>query len=197
MSVGKRLRQALESKGMSVRAFYREMSGKGVHGSSYPTIHRYLKDVTTPSVEFLREAAALLDVREPWLISGAGASTEEDEKIRLAKERMRQDSEGAEDGSEEDAFVWVYGRFKEKFPSLREMDPAADMAFLGACGAMHFNTTFDTLDEATEALAEHLLKPFGWWGHTGNPDLSTGEAGLYLQTALVAIQLAHFVPQKD
>jgi transcriptional regulator with XRE-family HTH domain len=70
---------------MSVRAFYRAMKEREVPGSSYPTIHRYLSDRTEPSMEFLEAAAEALEVRLPWLSSGEGGSTEEEERQRLEK----------------------------------------------------------------------------------------------------------------
>ena len=53
-----------------------------VHGTSLSAIQGYLRGDGEPSVAFLRQAAVLLVVREPWLISGHGTPTEEGEAGR-------------------------------------------------------------------------------------------------------------------
>jgi hypothetical protein len=55
--------------------FQREMAERSERGSptpgiTLPSISAYLKDATTPPVEFLLEAAAVLGVRAAWLMTG-------------------------------------------------------------------------------------------------------------------------------
>jgi transcriptional regulator with XRE-family HTH domain len=75
MSIGTRLREAIEMREWSIRKFQRVMQaehGDRVQGTSYPAIHRYLADETAPSLEFLKVAADLLQVSAGWLITGEG-----------------------------------------------------------------------------------------------------------------------------
>ena len=82
MSVARRLREAIEHKGVSIREFQREMEhltkGTGAKGSSYPAIHRALQGKTVPSVPFLELAADYLGVRRAWLMAGDGPMVEKD-----------------------------------------------------------------------------------------------------------------------
>lgn len=105
---GERLKQAIDGwtqpngKPGSIRAFQREMEerlgdGEGQTGVSYPTVHRYLKDDSAPSIHFLREAADVLGVNERWLLSGEGAPTEGAERGEALRDyferRRRKDTE--------------------------------------------------------------------------------------------------------
>lgn len=71
-SVADRLRLALETEGMSIRGFHKEISGRGVAGGSYPVIHRYLKGQACPPLEFVQGAAEILNIRPEWLAFGSG-----------------------------------------------------------------------------------------------------------------------------
>ncbi|MGQ0704381.1 MAG: helix-turn-helix domain-containing protein, partial [Gemmatimonadales bacterium] len=75
-TIGKRLRWAIREvfRG-SIRQFQRGMDERGIAGSSPPAVNRYLKDLTEPSIKWLREAAGLLGVSEDWLILGKGQPT--------------------------------------------------------------------------------------------------------------------------
>lgn len=94
MTLGERLRYAVEQNGLSVRAFHREMDDKrGVYGSSYPNIHRYLADKADPSLEFLKQAADLLSVRYQWLAVGQGKPTEAEQADAEADEAFQLENE--------------------------------------------------------------------------------------------------------
>lgn len=75
LGIGERLRDAIEERGMSIRAFQRRLEehyeGK-LPGSSYPAIHRYLSGKVTPPVEFLLAAGDFLFIRPEWLLTGRG-----------------------------------------------------------------------------------------------------------------------------
>ena len=86
MSVGNRLREALKMRDMSIRAFQAEMKQRDVSGASYPTIHRYLKDETSPTLNFLHSAAAVLDVRAAWLATGEGTATDRIDAERVIRQ---------------------------------------------------------------------------------------------------------------
>ena len=74
--IPERLRWALdEHAGISIREFQRRMDGRGVRGSSYASVHGYLNGESAPSVDFLREAAEVLGVRDAWLVLGRGEPT--------------------------------------------------------------------------------------------------------------------------
>jgi transcriptional regulator with XRE-family HTH domain len=79
-TLGERLRAAIEQKEISVREFHRQMDGRGVPGSSYPNIHRYLADKAEPTLDFLRHAAELLVVRYEWLSVDAGPMLEDEKQ---------------------------------------------------------------------------------------------------------------------
>ncbi len=83
-----RLRRAIQAWG-SIRAFHLEMKKRKVRGSSYPTIHSYLKGDTVPGRQFMRTASEVLEVREGWLVSGKGHMTEEGERLQQRGEELR------------------------------------------------------------------------------------------------------------
>ena len=81
-----RLRWAIDQTPSSgrqrgLRLFQRriEEHAPDVHGTSLSAIQGYLRDDGEPSLAFVRQAAVLLAVREPWLAVGHGAPTEEEE----------------------------------------------------------------------------------------------------------------------
>ena len=67
--IGERLGDAIKRSG-TVRAFSAAMSQWGVRGGSRRMIHSYLAGTSTPSLQFLEAAAAVLDVSEVWLVLG-------------------------------------------------------------------------------------------------------------------------------
>ena len=71
--IGGRLRQVIPDGG--IRGFHREMEKRGVRGSSYAMIHRYLAGDDTPPLELLEAAADHLGVSAAWLICGEGSPT--------------------------------------------------------------------------------------------------------------------------
>ena len=70
-----------------------EMRG-GQMGVTYQTILSYFVGSSTPSLEWLREAADLLDVRFDWLVLGQGEAKEMNEMIRVAYGQGAQESQG-------------------------------------------------------------------------------------------------------
>lgn len=80
---------------MEDRAKELEAGGQKLLGVTLNSIQTYIPredgtpEETKPSVDFLREAARLLHVREAWLISGDGAPTEAEEVVRRDAERRR------------------------------------------------------------------------------------------------------------
>ena len=102
-TLGERLRHAVTEGGLSVRAFHRAMDGeRGVYGSSYPNVHRYLADKADPSLEFLRQASDLLSVRYEWLAVGHGQPTEAEQAAAEAGEALELENEIRAVLSEED-----------------------------------------------------------------------------------------------
>lgn len=92
MTEAARLRRAIQAWG-SIRAFHFEMKKRKVRGSSYPTIHSYLKGDTVPGRQFMRTASEVLEVREEWLVSGEGRMTEEGERLQQRGEELRRRDE--------------------------------------------------------------------------------------------------------
>lgn len=89
-TIGERLRWAIgqrprDGRQRGVRKFQRDIQARsieradqgerGIPGVTLPSIMTYLNDETEPSVEFLREAARVLAVREEWLAFGEGFPT--------------------------------------------------------------------------------------------------------------------------
>ncbi len=94
MSIASRLKGKIaERYNGNLRDFQQAMKGTGVKGITYPTVHAYVKGTSTPSVDFLKEAAKLLGVRPAWLTLGEGAPTELEEIARLRHTRDEQDTE--------------------------------------------------------------------------------------------------------
>ena len=87
-TVGERLRIAVTEWG-SVVEFQSAISERGIRGTSRTTIHNYLSGRTNPSREFLREAAHILGVGEPWLRAGTGPKREETAQERTLLEQLR------------------------------------------------------------------------------------------------------------
>ena len=74
-TLGKRLRVAVKRWG-SIRRFQRAMAEAEARGHSNQMIYDYLMDRRGPSLEFIKEAAKILDIREAWLVSGEGPMTD-------------------------------------------------------------------------------------------------------------------------
>jgi transcriptional regulator with XRE-family HTH domain len=75
-----RLREEYEKHFRSLTEFQGEM--KGSPGSSYASVHSYIKGTAEPNVDFLRKAADVFGVRPEWLILGEGERTIEEELAR-------------------------------------------------------------------------------------------------------------------
>lgn len=72
MTLGQRIREALKHWNDSHRAFAREMQERGVRGGSYRSLVNYLNGETTPSTQWLEEAAEIMGVNFQWLATGEG-----------------------------------------------------------------------------------------------------------------------------
>lgn len=91
-TVGERLRSAIdddrwsppEGHRNSIRGFAKALEQADAPSRSRQTVHDYLSDEARPSVDFLRAAAGILDVRPEWLALDSGARTEEEERARAA-----------------------------------------------------------------------------------------------------------------
>ncbi len=78
-TVGERLEASLRQHGrdgMTRKALINAL--KGVEGASYPALRSYINGETEPSLTFLRQTAAILGVREAWLVTGEGPPGELD-----------------------------------------------------------------------------------------------------------------------
>jgi len=103
-TIGERLEEALQlwehpPKGKRGKKAFQEaikprlqMRG-GQMGITYQTILSYFDGSSTPSLEWLREAADLLTVRFDWLVLGQGEAKEMNEIIRVAHEQGARESE--------------------------------------------------------------------------------------------------------
>lgn len=74
--IGERMLEAIEARGMSIRSFHLALHAKKIRGSSYASVHNYLKGRREPPFEFVSAAAEVLEIRLAWLASGEGAMTE-------------------------------------------------------------------------------------------------------------------------
>lgn len=86
MTVGERLRIAIDRSGSSVLGFQKRMQARAAEGSSYPAIQRALKGRSTPTVGFLEIASEILGVRPAWLTLGEEPMTEAEKRIAQATE---------------------------------------------------------------------------------------------------------------
>ncbi|MBI4538933.1 MAG: hypothetical protein HY704_05415 [Gemmatimonadetes bacterium] len=101
-AIGKRLEAALErwpnppggkrDKKAFAAAMEARLRGRGGQkGVSYQSILSYLDGTSTPSLEWLGEAADLLNIRPEWLVFGMGLPDETGEAIRRGhEERARE-----------------------------------------------------------------------------------------------------------
>lgn len=106
-----RLRWAVEEHaGISIREFQRRMDERDVRGSSYATVHGYLHGESAPSVEFLREAADVLGVRDEWLVLGRGP--------RSGRDRGRSGPGG---GGDAGPAARLRARIRKQIPSLSRL----------------------------------------------------------------------------
>ena len=95
MSLGKRLQSAIDGwERGSIRAFSVAMKARGASGHSRQMIHSYISGGIDPSLGFIREAAAELGVREPWLAFESGPRTEEEEAAAKTVRDARDEGEG-------------------------------------------------------------------------------------------------------
>jgi hypothetical protein len=84
-TLGSRLGQAIQQwRGRGIKAFQQEMKARGVPGSSYPMVHRYLKNAAVPPIPFVTAAAELLGVRASWLTYGDGEPTDAEQAAAAA-----------------------------------------------------------------------------------------------------------------
>jgi len=68
--VARRLTDAREEGGLSIRQFQKKLTGARVPGASYPNVHAILQGDQAPSIAFLEGAARVLRVSAAWLAFG-------------------------------------------------------------------------------------------------------------------------------
>jgi transcriptional regulator with XRE-family HTH domain len=143
------------------------MQGREVGGTSYPAVHRYLKGEVTPSIEFLTAAAQLLGVREAWLMTGQGQSTEEEDRAGGADELR----------SAENA---LWGEFASRIPGYGLLTSFEHSLFFSAVERLLW--TRSDADEADVAHSQEeylaaaellwdMLWVDDWWGMRGPLEL--------------------------
>jgi hypothetical protein len=143
---GERLRGAIERKEISVREFHRKMKAKGIPGSSYPNIHRYLSDEVDAPLEFLRAAAEVLEVRAAFLALNDGAMTEREQRaVELAADAAPLPSLGTV--------------LAEHVPSFAHLPPLAQAAVIHTAlrWAAVDHPRFDPQSSEEEAAGAELL----------------------------------------
>lgn len=92
MGFAERLKQSAGNAGLSIRELHRRLSG--LPGSSYPSIHRYLRGRAEPPAGFVTGAANVLGVLPGWLLTGDGPRTAEETAV---EEQRRLDESGDPD----------------------------------------------------------------------------------------------------
>jgi len=189
MSVADRLQRALEIRDESIRGFQRRIKGRDLRGTSYPSVHGYVRGDATPSVAFLRAAAEELNVREEWLVLGKGEPTAAEQGLsglglagRLPEDSLRE-------------------RIVAEHPRLQEMDLPEQEIFMSvladyamsAPNAAEIPMTEKGVRNLAELAGDLLfllelpLHPLSW----GFRDLDGDDDGLshYFAAALTALSL--------
>ena len=225
-SVGKRLREAItehwvrpEGGNTSIRAFQRQMEaraedpravdleeGKKLRGVSYPSINSYLKKGgTTPSLDFLKEAADVLGVRHEWLASGHGSPTTSETEIhaQVGREALQQQEETpgqklrrriqAEHDSFEKLPPWARNRFLVLLSRLAVSAP-------DGANLVDTEEGRDQLVQLAGDLLWYITLPLEWkpykdddrcigtWGFAGNPVKGSERSReQFLDTTLLAL----------
>lgn len=96
-TIGARLRRACQRRGWNATEFHQQMEGRlsgGKSGTSYNAVLAYRNDLSEPSLEFIRQAADVLEVSAAWLAFGAGAKSncpgcaERDARIEAASRAL-------------------------------------------------------------------------------------------------------------
>jgi transcriptional regulator with XRE-family HTH domain len=179
------LREAIERQG-SIRGFQKTIAETGIRGASYQMIHWYLSGTKTPSLEFLREAARLLGVKEEWLITGAGPMSPAEEAFL---------------GTPQDRF----GRSGDQFVIAEAMNlgmpPAVEGLFRETVA--QYAATFGDIDELGKEEVHELAQDI-WWLCNLPRSLNGFRSGMpysdlshYLQAMLLGIRLALLPPNKE
>ena len=86
MSLGERIKRALTHWGGAHRAFAREMENRGVLGGTYRSLRNYMNGATTPSMRWIEEAAAILEVSPDWLRAERGPMVPQDLGDEIGRE---------------------------------------------------------------------------------------------------------------
>ena len=159
MTIPKRLRQALSFADRGIRHFQRELElrfkKKGISGSSYAQVHNYLNGKREPSLSVLREAAAVLKVREPWLVLGEGEPTVTEEALEHARTAEA-----------------VYQQIYDWVPELLDSPPSHPDAFhdalrkwvIGASDSEDLEMEVKVLGPMARGLYNLLNAPLECWG---------------------------------
>jgi len=122
MSVGNRLREALQLRGRSVRWLHLNLKDRVKGARSYSSVHSYVKNDSRPGSDFLRAAAEALDVRRDWLIYGEGKPI--DPRAEQAKRT------GLYSDSPAEAHEMHVGALRHVVPVLADVPLVVQTAFL-------------------------------------------------------------------
>jgi transcriptional regulator with XRE-family HTH domain len=136
---GKRLRAEIGRWG-SIRKFSERLTDAGLsgRGASRAMVHKYLKDEGTPSLEFIRAAAVLLNVREEYLETGERPRTEAEKHARQAtqidpdewwREELRPVQEAFGEGAERLLDKGEVGLIL--FQTIERLSPRTSLPFAG------------------------------------------------------------------
>jgi transcriptional regulator with XRE-family HTH domain len=138
MAIAARLRLALEARGISGNELGRRLEVRGVSPHTSATVNRYIAGGTTPSADWLLEAAHELDVSPRWLIEGSGVLRRADEST---SDPIDQALEAAGlvgvDPAVRDLFRHVVSAACDARPGAKPENVAADLAELLADAPGH------------------------------------------------------------
>ena len=86
-----RLFDLIKARGISARRFHKEMHKRGVPGSSYPNITRYLNGELNPTPDLVIAAAEYLDVPITFLLEGKTERPVPKASVKLIAEQIEHD----------------------------------------------------------------------------------------------------------
>jgi hypothetical protein len=86
-AVAVRLSQLMKASGVTVRELQQRLEAKGVEGSKYSNVRRYVagEGKSPPPLEWIEAAAQVLNARPAWLAFGEGEATEKEERALRAR----------------------------------------------------------------------------------------------------------------
>jgi transcriptional regulator with XRE-family HTH domain len=192
--------QQPEGKRRGLRLFQRRMEQRAVElglqnlGVQLSSIQGYLSGDVEPSIRFLREAAGVLAVREPWLISAEGLPTEEEEAALRERTGIRPPSS---------MHVEAARGFDDALPGV-QMGGTGRRALWGLwgvvsrCSATQSEATMDFPYQNARKAAELVRAPLdvlGWKLEELPPtasDTYVAHAALAVQALIMAITEGSF-----